>query len=88
MKASVSADEAVNQILRWVESDCEEDESNNENDLYELNCNNIDNVVEEYIDPDAENQSDGNHTDDNDDDMLVGEGPTRRLHRRKLLTLT
>ena len=43
-------------------------------------------MVEENIDPDAENQSDGNHTDDNDSNIFVGEGPTLRLHCRKLLT--
>ena len=77
---AVTAEEAVSEILTWVENN---NEDNGDDDLEDLNGTDEDNfVVDANIDPDAP-ESDGDVTGE---DELRGEGPTRRQHRRRTLT--
>ena len=80
-KANISADDAISEILRWVENDNEEDEISLENDLFDL----YGEVDDENIDPTVECESDHGIIDESDDDIAI-EGPVRRKHQRKRLT--
>ena len=83
-KANISADDAMSEILRWVENDNEEDEISLENRLFDL-YGEVDDVVDENIDPTVECESDHGIIDESDDDIAI-EGPVRRKHQRKRLT--
>ena len=77
---AVTAEEAVSEILTWVENNNEDD---GDDDLEDLNGTDEDNfVVDANIDPDAP-ESDGDITGEGE---LRGEGLTRRQHRRRTLT--
>lgn len=87
-KAAIfSGDEAVRQILDWVETGNEDSVIDGEDDLFDLNGDNEDNaVVDENIDEDAVDLQVNDDVNDFDDDDWRGEGPTRRVHRRRTLT--
>ena len=83
-KIVFSADEAVNQILDWVESNHDDNTIDGEVDLLDLYGNDEKNtVIDNNIDPEA---AISDVDDISDEEDVSADGPVRRLHRRKMLT--
>ena len=76
-KRKISSEEAIADILDFVN---DENDSDGENDLFDLLGD------EDIRESDGEDGSSENEEDDLETENRVPEGSTRRIHRRKSLT--